>query len=346
MINYIQSFIAISLGLISAITDFKNMKIYNKNIKKALLISTLIYLISIPTIEVFYIKNYTINLLITLFISLLFYYFKIWAAGDAKLFLAITYMIPYSVYNTNQQNIFPSLHLLIIIFSIAFIYVVIESIYLFLKDKIKNKINLNINISKHTLKEFLTNYFFGYFIILFINNILSHYFNEFLYYNASLIMLCNMLLLIFIYQIISNKKTISKLTILFLILNIIYYIIFGFIFQKINLKVSIIVLVIMLFRYIASRYNYEVIKISNLKSRMILSYSSIMMFYGSKVKGLPQRTTESTDSRLTENEVLSIKRWSKTKKGKENIVIVKHLPFAPFILIGEIIFFILKLYSR
>ena len=66
---------------------------------------------------------------------------------------------------------------------------------------------------------------------------------------------------------------------------------------------------------------------------------------GSKVKGLPQFTTENTDSRLTKEEVESIKRWSKTKKGTSEIVVVRHLPFAPFMLCGEIIFFILRIYS-
>ena len=107
----------------------------------------------------------------------------------------------------------------------------------------------------------------------------------------------------------------------------------------------LIVLAIMIFRKISEEYNYEEIKIENLKERMILSYGSVLRFYGSKVKGLPQLTTENTDSRLTKEEVESIKRWSKTKKGTSEIVIVRHLPFAPFMLCGEIIFFILRIYS-
>ena len=90
---------------------------------------------------------------------------------------------------------------------------------------------------------------------------------------------------------------------------------------------------------------HHIIKVEDLKPRMILSFGSVLKFYSSKVKGLPKSTTETTDSRLTEEEVESIKRWSKTKKGKETIVIVRHMPFAPFMLAGEILFFILKLYS-
>ena len=78
---------------------------------------------------------------------------------------------------------------------------------------------------------------------------------------------------------------------------------------------------------------------------MILSFESVIRFYNSRIKGLPKSTTETTDSRLTEEQVESIKRWSKSKKGQETIVIVRHMAFAPFMLVGEILFFITKLYS-
>lgn len=100
----------------------------------------------------------------------------------------------------------------------------------------------------------------------------------------------------------------------------------------------------MLFRNVSEQYNYKCIKIADLKPRMILSYGSVLKFYNSRIKGLPKQTTEATDSRITEDEVNSIKRWSKSTKGEENIVIVRHMPFAPFMLIGEVIFFILHLY--
>lgn len=343
MIKYVQSIIAVILGIISSFSDFKDKKIYNKNLKFFLIISLVTYIIFFNQLELNYLKNYILNLIICIFLSFLFYYFKIWAAGDAKLFITIIFMIPYEVYGTSKNILFPAIYLLIIIFSIAFIYVVIESLYLWVKDK--EKINIK-KIEKKNIKEYLIHYFFGYFIILLINNILSILIPDIIYYNASLIMISNMLILIFIYQIITKIKTIKYLTTITLILNILYYMIYGFSYNQINIKTTIIVLIILLFRKISEKYNYEEISIDKLKSRMILSYTSVMKFYGSKVKGLPLTTTESTDSRLTETEVESIKRWSKTKKGTSTIVIVKHLPFAPFILVGEIVFFIIKLYIK
>ena len=62
MLAYIQSIIAIILGIISSVTDFKNKKIYNKNIILALIVSILVYAVLWNQIEIMYIKNYLINL--------------------------------------------------------------------------------------------------------------------------------------------------------------------------------------------------------------------------------------------------------------------------------------------
>lgn len=345
MLVYIQSIIAIILGIVSSITDFKNKKIYNKNIILATIISAFTYLILCNQIEIIYIKNYLINLIISVIISFLFFYFKIWAAGDAKLFLAIVLMIPYELYEVETNNVFPALYLLIIIFSIAFIYVFFETIYLCIKDREKTKKIKELRFGKEEIKDFIIKYFMGYFIILFINNITSKFFTNFRINNAGLILICNMLILIFIYRVIRKEKQSLIITFIFIMANILYYVVFGLEIYSVNIKMFILVFVIMIFRIISEKYNYEEIKIEDLKPRMILSFGSVLKFYGSKVKGLPQNTTETTDSRLTDEEVESIKRWSKTKKGKETIVVVRHMPFAPFMLVGEIVFFILRLYN-
>lgn len=344
MLVYIQSYIAIILGVISAITDLKSKKIYNKNIVVFVIISFFIYLILCKEIDMIYMKSYLINLIISIAISFLFFYFKIWAAGDAKLFLAIIFMIPFELYEVKNNNVFPGMYLLIIIFSIAFIYVFFETLYLWIIDKNRKKVIISMNIKKNEIKSFIIKYFLGYFIVLFVNNILLKFFYDFKISNAGLILICNMLLLTFIYRVITIDFISFIMMCIFIIFNIIYYVVYGLDLYAIDIKIIILVLIIMLFRNVSEKYNYEEIDVENLKPRMILSFGSVLKFYNSRVKGLPQSTSETTDSRLTEEEVKSIKRWGKTKKGEKTIVIVRHMPFAPFILIGEVVFFILKLY--
>ncbi len=345
MLVYIQSIIAIVLGIISSVTDLKNKKIYNKNIILAVIISILIYVIFWNQVEVQYIKNYLINLGIGIVISFLFFYFRIWAAGDAKLFLAIIMMIPYELYEVESDNVFPALYLLIMIFGVAFIYVAIETVYLWIKDKEKIEKIKELKLSKEELKDFLIKYFMGYFMVLFINNIIFEFFTDFRINNAGLILISNMLILIFVYRVVAQIKLSLILTLIFVIANVLYYLIFGVEIYSINIKMLVLVFIIMIFRRVSEKYNYEKIKIEDLRPRMILSFGSVLNFYNSRIKGLPKSTTESTDSRLTEEEVESIKRWSRSKKGKDTIVIVRHMPFAPFILAGELLFFIFRLYN-
>lgn len=344
MLVYIQSIIAILLGIVAAITDFKDKKIYNKNVLIAITASILSYFIFYKQIETMYIKNYLINLLISVVISFLFFYFKIWAAGDAKLFFALIIMIPFEIYEVPTSNVFPALYLLIMIFCTAFIYVVLETIILWIKDNEKFEQLKVSKLQTEELKELIIQYFMGYFVILFINNISFKIFPEFTMGNGGLMLLGNMLILIFVYRVIRETKKSLTTIIIFVIANVIYYAIFGFEIGLIDIKLFALVLVIMIFRRISEKYNYEEIKVDDLKPRMILSFGSVLKFYGSRVKGLPQTTTETTDSRLSQEEVDSIKRWSKTARGKETVVIVRYMPFAPFILIGEILFWILRLY--
>ena len=72
MLPYIQSIIAIILGIVSSITDLKDKKIYNKNILIALIISAISYAIFFKQIEIGYIPNFIMNLIITIVISFLF----------------------------------------------------------------------------------------------------------------------------------------------------------------------------------------------------------------------------------------------------------------------------------
>lgn len=345
MLECVQIVMALIIGVVASITDFRDKKIYNKDILVAFIISFGLYIIFWRQIEMEYVVNIIVNFAIATIVSFCFFYFKIWAAGDAKLFLSIVFMIPYEMYETKILNFFPALNLLIIIFSIAFIYIVFETFFLWGKDDKKFERFRVHKMSKNEVIDWTISYFMGYFLITFANNILYKFWDEFVINNAGLTFLCNMLLLMFVYRTIIKRDQMIIMLSIAIVANIIYYVTYGFPGIKLDPTMFLIVFTIMLFKEISEEYNYETIKIEDLKDRMILSYGSVLKFYGSKVRGLPKYTTENTDSRLTKEEVEAIKRWSKTKKGTAEITIVRHLPFAPFMLCGEIIFFILRICS-
>lgn len=83
---------------------------------------------------------------------------------------------------------------------------------------------------------------------------------------------------------------------------------------------------------------YEVIPLESLQSGMILSVGSSILMQGSRVRGLPNISTEDLESRLTKEEVESIKRWGAGKEIME-ITIIKKIPFAIFLGLGFLTYF-------
>ena len=84
---------------------------------------------------------------------------------------------------------------------------------------------------------------------------------------------------------------------------------------------------------------YGTVLIKNLKPGMILSAFSSAMMQGSRVRGLPCVSSEDLRNRLTAEEVESIQRWAASRKINE-LVIVKKIPFAFFISLGFICYFV------
>ena len=73
---------------------------------------------------------------------------------------------------------------------------------------------------------------------------------------------------------------------------------------------------------------------------MILSTISSVLMQTSITPGLPGVSTEDLRSRLTTEEIASIKIWAKATHT-ESLTIVKKIPFAIFISIGFVSYFIL-----
>ena len=123
-------------------------------------------------------------------------------------------------------------------------------------------------------------------------------------------------------------------------LNIGIGLFFRFLPFSLNPENYIMVVVLLIFQMTIKTILYEEIKIADLKKGMILSTISSMMMQNSRVRGLPLVSTEDLKSRLTEEQVNSICRWSKSRKI-ETITIVRKIPFAIFIFSGFLSYFVI-----
>lgn len=352
--------IIVITGIYSSLTDLKNNKIYNKMLLKAILfggiiqVGNIIRLIIMNRLNINNLAVLMLSFLVGVIGSFLLYKNELWAAGDSKLFTVLLMMLPIQYILDAKYFFTIDFNILLTIFCIAYIWIIFETIYLLFNDINKGKfitiLKENFSIEKRFLflnyfKNFTSRYLFIYFFILNLNNIMMNSFLEFYKYNRAIFMLLNIFAITKILNIIKDKKMLSISTIIL----IMYTGIDIYINKKvekfsyaINYTYLLLIIVVIAFRYLGTLYNYKQVMVKDLKQGMILSFTTIVKFQNSRVKGLPKITYENTKSRLSEDEVDSIIRWSKSKYGQDFVIIVRHIPFAPFIFLGFLFQIVIK----
>lgn len=333
MIELILVLLILLVCIITTFTDLKCGKIPNKVIG-------LFGLIGVFLVVWYYMRNtnliylYIINLAIVFVLGLGMFILKFWGAGDAKLWLLITFLFPYECYRRTEYDIFPSAYILVLVFSIAYIYVMGETIVKLSKKRNREVMSLN-QFEKIDIRHLIYSLSIVYLYYKCSEFLFRQYYeqNEVLFVVIAIMMLNK----------IQNMRISSKNKIRFICCNIVFILIINVIskekFSLNQLILSVcIVTVSNLVRSIASVFNYSVIPTKEVKKGMILSVGTVMGFQMSRVKGLPHTSDETTRSRITEDEAAAIRRWEKSKTGKGTIVVVEHLPFAIFFMLGVLLY--------
>ncbi|MDO5292356.1 MAG: hypothetical protein Q4F05_06355 [bacterium] len=324
---------------IAGITDILHGKVFNKVLSFFLLISgVLVVSYYIQNSELF--VQYIINLAIVIFIGYVFFVQKIWGAGDSKLWIVITIIFPYARYSKLEYELFPSMRIFVYIFLIAYVYVLLETLVKFILNPNKLKIKKKDGdiLKDKNIIEILLNSF----IVYIFYNICAHIFSLYYMYNRIFFMIIGLILASYIATISLKKKKIISFVCLCLHISILYSYSNTTIINIRQLLFSIIIVFSsILIRSVAGVFNYKEVCTSSVKKGMILSYGMILMFNKSRVKGLPTYTDETTKSRISDEEAEAIRRWEKSKYGESKVIIVEHLPFAIFFLLG-LIFYIIR----
>ena len=316
------------------ITDIKNGLIENRVLAYSAIIGAIINIIYYAIYASDLAMLFVINLVISSFVAVLFYTYHIWAAGDSKFLALSVFLIPMRLYDMNGYA--PAIWIIILIFSAAYIYIIIESVYLSIKDK---KL-IQLNNVKFNAFAFMRQYIICSAYILIFNWICNFFFDAFIYDNTLLVAFADLIIILSVCSIsIFKRKWIIGIVILF---DIILYSINHFGIVGLDVRVLMLTGIVIVLRMIADKYNYREIDTSTVKKGMVLSYATIITFSKSKVVGLPNTTTEDLRSRISESEAQSILRWKDSKYGNETITIVRKIPFAIFISIGTIVFIILR----
>lgn len=108
-----------------------------------------------------------------------------------------------------------------------------------------------------------------------------------------------------------------------------------------NISHYLVVFVVVLIQLTVSQQNYMTIPTCQVQKGMILSAATTLLFTASRVKGLPGISTEDLRSRLTAEQAESVRRWEKSATGQPQIMVVKKIPFAIFISLGFLVYFLI-----
>jgi len=277
-----------------------------------------------------------LNLLISALLSIGFYFVHIWSAGDSKLMIVLISLLPGRLFWANTDTIVPAAYLFILVFSIGYLYLIGEAVYLDFKN---HAVKLPV-MTKTGVWDTLKSYFHAFVILYAWNSILSIAFPSFAENNVLLLSLVSYFLItilrekpIYHSKILVGSCAAFDAVTLILTRNSITTA--GILRMT---QTYLLVLLVMWTTWIAGKYVYESVPTENVKAGMILSKSTIVCFVPSKVKGLPQISYEDMRSRLTEEEAAAVRRWKDSKYGKAAVISVRKIPFASFIAVGVVLF--------
>ena len=332
-LDWVLMIACLFICIASSVTDLKKRKIPN-----AILFPT--FGILFPLSLIHHLSSglgsiYLRNFLFAVVFSVLLYAAHFFAAGDSKLLIVLSAGMPAILYYETMPGWFPIITWVIILFSIAFVYLVGESIWFTLRRKKRFT-------RRNPLREVLKEYAQKLVLVTLLNECiwlsLPMFYNE----NQYIVLLLDFFVLIFLSEHMLHFRTSVIVTAGVIAIAVGFACNYLGRFHLSSLLYFPIILLFWWIQYFLSAYNYYAIETLAVEKDMILSAESSLLMQASKVQGLPGISTEDMRSKLKESEVLSIQRWAKSKNGQAEIIIVRTLPFGSLIALGTVCYLLMR----
>ena len=322
------------LGMMTSFSDLKEGCIYNRTLLIFTGLSAVIDLIYYGYYARDLFLLFLINFIMLAVISLVLFYSHSFAGGDCKLVLVMGLLYPadyYLVYGNTAVTIFFALGIAILY---GYAYLLLASVY----GLLSKKNQMTKEYVKNYLFSFLKSFVSATIYISGVHLLIITLAERGIYINSWIVRL----ICIGLAWLIGKYDFLRKMYVVLLVLaiDLIGGVILGTITFSVNLENYILVLALLLCQMTIRTSLYEEVQITDIKKGMILSMGASLLMQGSRVRGLPGISSEDLKSRLTEEETESIKRWAKSKKI-ESLLIVKKIPFAVFIFLGFISYFLI-----
>lgn len=266
-------------------------------------------------------------------IALVLFYTYSFAGGDCKLAITMGLIFPanyYLSYGNSAVTLFFTIGFAILY---GYIFMLITSIV----NLIQRKSKLTAKYIGDYLKSFIVSFVSALAYICLLNLVFT-IIGRFVFVNDWIIRIICMITTWMVGKLSAMRKWYVVVPI------IIIDIVVGTIMQTMPFSINpenYVLVVILLICQMAIRASiYEDVKIEDVKKGMILSMASTIPMQNSRFKGMPGISTEDLRSRLTTDEVESIKRWGKSRNITK-VTVMKKIPFAVFLSMGFLSYFVL-----
>lgn len=269
-------------------------------------------------------------------ISIALYAMHIWAAGDSKLMILIGLLIP-PLDSERGILILNEIMIPVYAFGIGFLYLVVDTgirmvkkEYRFTREQISDRI-------KKAARQFCINSVY----VIAILKIEDYILNKWGVQLGTFQLLFNICLLILMSKI---PALYSKTAFGFILGASVLYS-FGtgiWMLESIRIIYYLVSFLYVILQILVGEFNYQEINTDDVREGMILSLGTSIMFMQSRVKDLPGVSFEDMRSRINADEAAAVRRWKKSKGGRDKIVIVRKVPFALFLSIGCVLYLVIR----
>ena len=324
----------ICLSVLAIKSDISKGLIYNKVLFLFSVIGIILDILYYGIFAQDIVLDFLINFIIVFLICMILFFTHAFAGGDCKFCIILALLYParfYLVYSNNIYTLFAAIGL-----AIAFGYIYMLCLSIVNLAKGKNA------LSKQYICSFILAFaksFFSALIFITTINLLIILFENIteIYVNIWIVRLICIAAAWLIGKFDFFRKWYVCAG------GILFDIVLAFLmhaFPLINPGNYLLVTILLLCQLMIRNNLYLEINIADLRAGMILSTFSSVLMQNSRVRGLPQVSSEDLRNRLTESEVASIQRWA-AGNNVEKISIVRKIPFAIFLSLGFLCYFII-----
>lgn len=334
VLEIISLYLIANLCVLCTKSDLRKGMIYNKTLVVFSILAVVIDAAYYGYFARDLLIEFLMNLIVVAVISLYLFYSHSFAGGDCKMFMVLAMLYParfYITYGNSNITLF-----LTIGFSIlaGYIYLLSSSVWGIATKKVK----ITSAYVRNFLLSFIKSYLIAMLYIALFNCLLVQCSSFGLNINGLIVSLLCMVVawLVGKFPLLRKKIVFIPVAVLVALISVS----FGFLPISLYPGDYVLVLILLFCQMTIKTIIYEEVSIDQIKKGTILSAFSSMLMQSSITKGLPGVSTEDLKSRLTESEAESVKIWARATHTK-SLTIVKKIPFAIFISVGFLGYWIL-----